>query len=692
MELQKGLSIIDFPTQLLKYKKIIVITFIVIALISAVVQFGVSVNYNMTDYLPENAPSTKAIDMMEQEFTDAVDNTRIMIKDVSLQEALTYKKEIAEVDGVLNVMWLDDIIDLTIPIEMADKDLIETYYYNDNALFTLEVENDKEVVVTEALYDIIGPNNAMSGEALDTAISQQATGRETFNAAAILVPIIIIILILSTRSWIEPVFFLTAIGVSVLINLGTNIFIGEISFISQAVAPILQLAVSLDYAIFLLHSFERFRKKLNDPEEAMKRAMRRSFPAITASAATTFFGFMALTFMKFEIGADLGLNLVKGILLSFLSVMIFLPALTLMFYKFIDKTEHKQWLPNKYNIGKHTLKLKVPILIFVLLLIVPAFLAQSKTNFLYGMGEIPENTRAGEDVQAIEAVFGKYTPVVLLVSEGDFPREEQLINDLQQDNNIKSVISYTESVGVAIPPEYVEKSTREQFLSDNYSRIILNTTVDAEGDQSFKLVETIRHITDRYYDDYYMTGENVTLYDMKAIVEVDNKVVNILTVVTIAIVLLITFRSLSFPIVLLFTIQTSVWFNLSIPYFTNDSLVYIGYLIISIVQLAATVDYAILFSEDYTNKRKSMTAMIAIKKTINEKIFSIAVPASILSSVGFILWLTSSDPIISSIGILLGRGTLLAFTLVVLLLPALLIIFDKVIKKTTWKAGFYEEE
>src|SRR5690625_4839835 len=179
--------------------------------------------------------------------------------------------------------------------------------------------------------------------------------------------------------------------------MGTNIFIGEISFISQAVAPILQLAVSLDYAIFLLHSFDDYRKKVDSPYEAMKQAMKRSFPAITASAATTFFGFLALTFMEFEIGADLGINLVKGILLSFLSVMVFLPALTLMFYHWIDKTQHKPFVPREYNIGKHITKLRIPMLLIVALLIVPAFLAQSETNFIYGAGDHAEESRAGQD-------------------------------------------------------------------------------------------------------------------------------------------------------------------------------------------------------------------------------------------------------------------------------------------------------
>src|SRR5699024_965814 len=497
------------------------------------------------------------------------------------------------------------------------------------------------------------------------------TGQETLNAALILVPIIIIILLLSTRSWIEPVFFLTAIGISVLINLGTNIFIGEISFISQAVAPILQLAVSLDYAIFLLHSFDDYRKQLDRPHEAMKQAMKRSFPAIAASASTTFFGFMALTFMEFEIGADLGMNLVKGILLSFLSVMIFLPALTLMFYHYIDKTHHKEWLPSKYPIVKYFVKMRIPVLLLIAILIVPAFLAQSETNFLYGMGEHPEHTRAGQDTQAIEETFGKFTPMVLLVPKGDLAREDALANDLKALEHVKSIVSYTETVGTTIPPEFLADSEREEFFSEHYSRLILNTTIDTEGEEAFSLVEDVQAIAEQYYgDDYYATGENITLYDMKHIVQKDNTLVNLLTVATIALVLFVTFRSLSFPVVLLLTIQTSVWINLAIPYFTDEPLVYIGYLIISIVQLAATVDYAILFSEDYANNRKQMRAVAAIQKTINEKIFSIAVPASILSSVGFILWATSTDPIISSIGLLLGRGTLLAFFLVALLLPA----------------------
>src|SRR5699024_3160944 len=314
---------------ILKHKKSVVITFIVLAIASVVVQFGVQTNYDMVDYMSDDAPSIEATDLMDEEFDDDVTNTRVMIKDVGIQEALEYKEKLEDIDGVSGVMWLDDVMDITTPIEMEDNDTVETYYEEGNALFSFEIEEGKEVEATDAVYDLIGKDNAMSGAALNTAISQKSTGDETMNAALILIPIVILILLLSTTSWLEPVFFLTAIGVSVLINMGTNNVLGEVSFVTEAVAPMLQLAVSLDYAIFLRHSFNDYRKTEETPEKAMKLAMKRSFPAIAASASTTVFGFTALMFMEFGLGTDLGLNLLKGIILRFRSVMVFLPALSL---------------------------------------------------------------------------------------------------------------------------------------------------------------------------------------------------------------------------------------------------------------------------------------------------------------------------------------------------------------------------
>ncbi|MEG9298239.1 MMPL family transporter [Mangrovibacillus sp. Mu-81] len=683
---------INIAAWIIKHKKTVLIAFMLVTILSTAAQFFVKVNYNMVDYLPDDAQATQAMEVMEKEFTGAVPDTRVMVTGVTIQEALEYKEKLEAIDGVSDVMWLDDMVDLKTPLEVEDKETVDNYYKDENALFSISVRTGDEVRITDEIYELIGEEGAIAGEAANTASSQKMAGSESMYAGMLLVPLIILILVISTTSWVEPLFFLTAIGVSVLINLGTNIFLGEVSFVTQSVAPILQLAVSLDYAVFLLHSFSDYRKTTEDPGEAMKLAMKKSFPAITASAATTFFGFIALTFMEFQIGSDLGLNLVKGIVLSFISVMVFLPALTLVFYKWMDKTKHKSFVPSFTGIGKKVLKWKVPSLIFVFAILVPAFLGQTNTSFIYGTGEQPENTRVGSDFKKVEEAFGETTPIVLLVPKGDVAKEEELVEEIEGLDYVTGVIAYVNQVGAEIPPQYLDKSITDEFYSENYSRIVINTNQGTEGEVPFAIVEKVEKAASEYYGDEAMAlGESVTLYDIKNTVTKDNVVVNVLTVVTIALVLLFSFKSVTIPIVLLITIEAAVWINLSIPYFTNTPLVFVGYLIISTVQLAATVDYGILFTEAYTHYRKEMPAKEAIVRTLDEKTFSISISAAILSSVGFILWITSSNPIVGSIGLLMGRGALLAFIMVLFVLPAMLLVFDKLIKKTTYKANYYEE-
>ncbi|MFB4159609.1 RND family transporter [Geomicrobium sp. JSM 1781026] len=647
----------------------------------------------MVDYLPDDAPSTEGLEVMENEFDGAMPNAEVLIEDVSIQEALVYKEQLGNVHGVTDVTWLDDLVDLQTPLQMQDESVIESYYQDGNALFSITIESEMEVDATEDIYALIGENNAITGEAVNTATQQTMASDEALFAALLLVPTMIVILVLSTKSWIEPIFFLTAIGVSVIINLGTNIFLGEISFITQSVAPVLQLAVSLDYAIFLLHAFSDERKKNNTPEEAMAKAMKASFPVILVSALTTFFGFMSLMLMDFEIGADLGLNLVKGIVFSFISVTVLLPALTLTFYRWMEKTEHRSLIPDFTGVGAKIVKFRIPAIILVAILIVPSFLAQSSTSFIYGLGELPEETRAGADARQIDETFGQSTPMVLLVPNDDIAREAALAEEIEDLSYVDSVMSYATMIGTAIPSQFLEDTVTEEFLSENYSRMMIFTSIGIEGDEPFALVEQVRSLSSEYYGDKtHHLGESATLYDMKETVTVDNQVVNTMTIVSIAIVLMITFKSLSIPIILLVTIQAAVWINLSIPYFTDDSLVFVGYLVVSTVQLAATIDYGILLKETYKEYRKEMPAMPAMKRALDEKLFSILVSATILSSVGFILWFTSDNPTVSSIGLLLGRGALLAFVLVIFLLPALLLVGDRFIKKTTYKPNYYEEE
>lgn len=674
-------------------RKAITLLFILLALAGAVMTLGVKVNYNMVDYLPAGAQSTHAVSLMEREFTQAVPNASVMVRDVSPVQAVQYKEKLAGLPGVDEVLWLDDVIDIHRPLEMADAGTVEGFYKNGNALFSVSIREGAEVAATDAIRALAGPGGAVSGQAADNAVMQSATNAEVINAVLILLPAVLLILILSTGAWIEPLLFLGAIGVSILINMGSNLFISQISFVTNAVSPILQLAVSLDYAIFLLHSFSAYRGEGRPAEAAMVLAIQKSVKAVAASAVTTLFGFVALVFMDFGIGADLGLNLAKGIVLSFISCMVFLPALTLCALKLLDKTRHRKLMPAFRGVNRVFSKIAIPALALACLISLPAFLGQGRVGFAYGAAAAAGTGRSAQDKAAVEEAFGKTNVMALLVPRGDVVKEYELGQELERLPHVTQVLSYASSVGAGIPAEFLGEDVTGQFYSPNYARIIVYTDTADEGDEAFALVREIDEVVARYYGEgHYSAGQSANLYDMKNVVEKDNRLVNLIAVLSIFGVLLVTFKSATLPFILLFTIEVGIWINLAIPYFTGSTINFLGYLVINTVQLGATVDYAILLTTYYLDNRRLMSRKQAMNQALGEAFKSILISAATLATAGFILGLTSSNPAVSSLGLLLGRGTILSFVMVVCVLPALLRVLDKPIALTTYKAQFFRAQ
>ncbi len=674
---------------IVKHRKAIMIIFIVFAAVCIFLQSFVKVNYNMTDYLPPEAQSTQALIVMNNEFTAAMPNTSVMIKDIEIPLAQEMKQKLLSLKGVTQVMWLDDMVNINQPLEMGDSDTIEGFYNDNNALYSVTIAKGMEKETTLAIQELIGEDNAVAGEAPDIAFMQNGSVTEVMGALAILLPIILLLLFISTSSWLEPILFLGAIGISILINMGTNIFAGEVSFMTNSVAPILQLAVSLDYAIFLLHSFAVNKKRYGSAEEGMVHAIINSMSTVAASACTTLFGFLALVFMDFQIGADLGIALAKGIVFSFLSCMIFLPALTLTLQKAIEKTAHREIMPDFLNAHRYLSKLAIPAIAIVLVLIVPCFLGQSKTAFIYGNGTTDVSNRIGRDTVMIDEAFGSPTVMAILVPRGDIVQEKALCDEVKSLNEVTGVMSYANSVGTAIPPEYLGSDITEQFYSDNYSRIILYMDTPSEGDLAFQTVENIQEIIKKYYPEgAYSLGQSANLYDMKNVVEKDNTVVNLIAIIAIFAVLLINFKSALLPLILLITIEAGIWINLAIPYFTGISINYIGYLIINTVQLGATVDYAILLTTHYIRNRKELPKKDAIYKSLGATFKSILISGTTLATAGFTLFITSSNASISDLGLLLCRGTIMSMAMVLCFLPAVLTLLDKPIGKLTYRANF----
>ena len=676
----------------IKHHKAVLIIFILLTVVAGILMLQVKVNYNLQDYLPEDVPSTKALHEMEKSYDFSIPNARAAFPIDSLQEALLIKEKLKASKGITQVLWLDDSVDLTVPLELQDQDTVEAFYTGEKALFQLTAETENAVDVLDGIYQI-DPEVAVSGQLIDYANAQSAIQSEMIKIVIVMVPLVLIILIIGTHSWLEPFIFMLTIGVGIVLNMGTNIFFGGVSFITQAVSAVLQLAVSMDYATFLLNRFNENRKKGYEIETAMAMAMQKSITAIASSALTTVFGFLALIFMRFRIGADLGIVMAKGIVLSFLSVMIFMPTVLLALYKLIDKTTHKSFLPDFKFLGKLVNKVKFPLLFIALIVAVPGFRGSRANRFIYGMGGLPTGSKMEQDKVVIEEEFGVQQQMALLVPKGNIQKELKIQNDLENTNNVLSVISYVNTVDKAIPLEVIDDQALEMIVSDDYTQFIITGEVASEGEASFELVERVRQIGEEAYGDQcHLVGENAVMLDMKKTIEADDIVVNGLAILAIGLVIMFAFRSLSLPLILVLTIEIAIWINLSIPYFTGSSLSYIGYLIISTVQLGATVDYAILYTEHYLDNRVKFHKRNALIQSVRESVPSLLPPALILTLAGFALNYTSTLSIVQELGLVLGRGAILSLFMVIFILPGLLYLFDKIIEKTSYKRTFLRKD
>lgn len=674
---------------ILDHRKVVIVIFLVLMAISALLLPMVGINFDLSSYLPDSADSTAAVKVMKDEFGSAIPSAEIMLRPMSLAEAKAKKAELEQLSFVSEVSWLDDMADLAAPLAIADQDLIDTYYKDNQPLFTVTAADGyNNITMLEYLQEFAGEDGAVRGQIVSLALAQRSTQEEVVRITLIAVPIALLILVIATHSWLEPLLFLVVLGVGVLLNMGSNVIFGRISFITQSVGAILQLAVSIDYAIFMLHRFNEYREMGLDPKEAMIKAMVKLAKSIVASAMTTFFGFLALVFMRFKIGLDLGLVMAKGIIFSLISVMVLLPVLILLTRKAIDKTRHRSFLPSFKGLGKFVVKIRVPVMIAVILAAIPLFLAQGKTDFIYGMGSYPADSREHTDARRIEDTYGYSTQMALMVPRGQWDNERGLMEELESIDHIRSVIGYSSTAGVTVPPDMVPSLHREQLLSENYSRLILVSDLAAENDTSFALVETIREKTGKYYDEYHLAGENVTLVDMHDMVSRDNLVVNGLAILAVGLVIALVFRSLSIPLLLLLTIEIAIWINLSIPYFTGGNIHFIGYLVISAVQLGATVDYGILLTQYYLDHRQQLLPKDAARQAITDTAGSLVSPAMILASISFTLTAVSTISVVKEIGLVLGRGALISLALVLFFLPGVLILADRIIEKTTMNTNF----
>lgn len=665
--------------------------FVAGCIFSIIAMCFVNVNYDLTKYVPSYTQSSQGLDKMKEEF-GYPGTARLMIKDVSLYEAKKYKDQLAAVDGVDQILWCDTKVNVYAGEDFVNLDDIKDYYKDGCAVMDITFEEESDSPRTERAIDemkaITGDKGCYVGMAVQNKSLIETTAREMGRILVVAVIMILAVLCLATTAWTEPILFMLVMGVAVLLNKGTNIFLGTISFLTDNVAIILQLATSMDYSIFLLDAFMSWRDTGLSEEEAIVKAVEEAINSIFASSLTTVVGFLALVTMKFNIGFDMGLVLAKGIVFSLLSVVFFMPAMILKFTKWNDRTKHRSFFPDFTKMGKGVFKIRYAVLIGVLLITPPAYVAQGMNHFLYGNSAVggAKGTQVYEDDQEITARFGRSNMLLLIYPNNDMVAERRLSDELEDLPYVKSVTSMANTLPEGVPEEFLPESATSLLHKNDTARMLIYIRTKGESDIAFQCTDQIRDIMKKYYpEESYVVGETPSTQDIKVTITEDNTRVNVLSLLGVFMVVMFSFHSVLIPLVVMIPIEVAIFLNMAIPYIQGVDMVYMGYIIVSSIQLGATVDYSILLTNNYIAKRKLLPKKEACIEAVTRSCSSIFTSGTIITLAGYIVHFISTTAAIGDLGHLIGRGGLLSVMLVLTLLPALLVLCDPLIIEKDWK-------
>ena len=684
-QLEEKKGSFSLPVFIIERSRAIEIVFVIAVLLSMLAAPFVNINYDLTRYLPDTVQSKAGLDLMEEKF-GYPGTGRVMIEDVTLYEAKQYKDKLEKVDGVDQIMWLDTGTDVFSSDAFINFNSIDDYYKDGSAVMDIVFEKGdtsrKTSRAIDAMQEITGEKGHYVGMAVQNKSLAENVTKEMKLILTLGVLMIFIILCLTTNSWFEPVLYLIVMGVAILINKGTNIFLGEISFLTNSVSAVLQLAVSMDYSIFLIHAFTREKNKGLDQMTALTNAINEALNSIFASSLTTIVGFIVLAFMKFNIGFDMGIVLAKGIIFSLLTVVFFMPAMILRLTPMIEKTGHRSFMPGFDKLSRGIYRIRYGVLIFVAIFVIPAYTAQNMNRFLFGNDAVgaSEGTKVYDDEQLINAKFGRSNMMMALVPNTSLIDEKAFTDEVEALAYTKSVTSMAGSLPDGVPEEFLPKSITEQLHKNDYSRILIYVRSKGESKLAYQCSDEIQALMKKYYpENSYLVGTTPSTQDIETTITKDYSRVNVLSLLGVFFVVMFSFKSVAIPVIIMIPIEVAIFINMAVPYIKGDTMIFMGYIIVSCIQLGATVDYAILTTNNYLECRKQAEKREAAIQALNMSIPAILTSGSILTIVGYILYNISSVAAIGDLGHLIGRGAWMSLLLVCTLLPAFLVLFDNIL-------------
>lgn len=648
------------------------------------------INYDILSYLPDSLETVSGQDILVDEFGMGA-FSMVVVEDMDLKDVQKLKEEIKKINHVKDVLWYDDAVDISVPVEMLPTDLREGFFNGDStmmvALFDNTTSSDEAMEAVSNMRSLVGKQCFISGMTGVVTDIKNLSLQEMPIYVVIAALLSLLVLCLTMDSLVVPVLFLVGIGVAILYNLGSNVFMGEISYLTKALTAILQLGVTMDYSIFLLNSYEDNKIRFdNDKQRAMAHAISNTFKSVVGSSVTTIAGFAALCFMTFTLGKDIGIVMAKGVVIGVICCVTLLPAMILTFDKAIEKTKHKAIIPNLDKIsGFITRHYKAWLAIFVILLF-PAVYGNSHTEVYYNIDKcLPDTLPSAVANSKLEEDFHMNTVHMVLMKNGmDAKEKTEMLEAIDKVDGVKWEIGMDSLVGPGIPSTMIPEDVKDMLQSGEYEVAFICSDYKAATDEVNNQIAQIDKIVKSYSPQSMVIGEAPLTKDLADVTDVDLKNVNIASVAAIFLIILLVFKSVSLPVILVAVIEFAICVNMAIPYYSGITLPFVASIVIGTIQLGATVDYAILMTSRYQKERglgKTKKEAIAIAHKTSMK--SILISGCSFFAATFGVGLYSKIDMISSICTLLSRGAIISTVVVLFVLPAMFMILDPVICRTS---------
>ena len=648
------------------------------------------INYDVLTYLPEDIETMQGQEIMTNDFGIGA-FSMLMVDGMEDKEIVKLKEKVEKVDGVENVLWYDSLADISVPQSVLPSKLYDEYNTEDGTMMAVffkdGTSSDETMKAITEIRKITGEQCFLSGMSAIVEDTKELAEKETPLYVLIAVALSALVLAITMESIFVPVLFLLSIGIAIVYNLGTNVFFGEISYITKALAAVLQLGVTMDYSIFLMHSYQEQQVRYNgDKERAMAHAISQTFSSVIGSSVTTVAGFIALCFMSFTLGKDIGIVMAKGVIFGVLVCVTVLPSMILCCDKLIEKTKHKPLLPDIGRISDKVTKRYVIYVVAFVILLFPAIYGNNHTGVYYNLDEsLPKNLPSVIANTKLKEDYNMNTTHMILVDSSVAGSDvKKMSQEIEKVDGVKWVLGLDNLVGSGVPADMLPESVTGMLKNDKYQLLMVNSTYKVATDKVNKQIEQIDKIMDKYDKGAMLVGEGPLTKDLINITDTDFKRVSAVSIGIVFVIILLLFKSITIPVILVGVIEFAIFVNMGIPFYTGTKLPFVASIVIGTIQLGATVDYAILMTTRYQRERSRGAGKFdAITTAHKFSAQSIIVSALSFFAATIGVGLYSNIDMISSLCILMARGALISMVVVVLILPSLFMVFDKIIVKTS---------